>query len=126
MPAFQHRHASHCESGVMAALVTHAGLPMSEPMAFGLASALAFAFIPIIKVGGQPLVAFRIIPRAIIRRLHSLLGLSLIAQILSIGIALTAAGTLYAWLALRMRIPEARQIESLILGRLRLRGRVAA
>jgi hypothetical protein len=80
MPAFQHRHASHCESGVMAALVTHAGLPMSEPMAFGLASALAFAFIPIIKVGGQPLVAFRIIPRAIIRRLHSLLGLSLQAE----------------------------------------------
>jgi putative peptidoglycan lipid II flippase len=56
--------------------------------------------------------------------LDSLLGLSLIAQILSIGIALTAAGALYAWLALQMRIPEARQIESLILGR--LRGRVAS
>jgi len=47
------------------------------------------------------------------------LGLSLIAQILSVGIALVAAGSLYAWLVLAMRIPEARQIESLVLGRLR-------
>jgi hypothetical protein len=64
----------------MAALVTHAGLPMSEPMAFGLASALSFAYIPIIKVGGLPLVAYRTIPRAIIRRLDSLLGLDLKAE----------------------------------------------
>ena len=78
--AFQHRHASHCESGVMAALVTHAGLPMSEPMAFGLASALSFAYIPIIKVGGLPLVAYRTIPRAIIRRLPGILGLTLTAE----------------------------------------------
>jgi predicted RND superfamily exporter protein len=56
--------------------------------------------------------------------LDSLLGLSLIAQILSIGIALTVAVALYARLVLLMRIPEARQIESLILGR--LRGRVAS
>jgi putative peptidoglycan lipid II flippase len=51
--------------------------------------------------------------------LDSLLGLSLIAQILSIGIALSAAGALYIRLVLWMRIPEARQIETLILGRLR-------
>jgi putative peptidoglycan lipid II flippase len=51
--------------------------------------------------------------------LDSLLGLSLVAQILSVGIALTAAGVLYARLVLWMRIPEARQIESLIAGRLR-------
>jgi putative peptidoglycan lipid II flippase len=56
--------------------------------------------------------------------LDSLLGVSLIAQILSIGIALTAAGLIYARLVLLMRIPEARQIEALILGR--LRGRVAS
>jgi putative peptidoglycan lipid II flippase len=54
--------------------------------------------------------------------LDGVLGTSLIAQIISIGIALTAAGTLYARLVLLMGIPEARQIESLILGR--LRGRV--
>jgi putative peptidoglycan lipid II flippase len=56
--------------------------------------------------------------------LDSLLGISLVAEILSIGIALAAAGGLYAWLVLLMRIPEARQIEGLILGR--LPGRVAS
>jgi putative peptidoglycan lipid II flippase len=56
--------------------------------------------------------------------LDSVLGISLIAEIVSIGIAVTAAGALYARLVLIMRIPEARQIESLILGR--LRGRVAS
>jgi putative peptidoglycan lipid II flippase len=55
--------------------------------------------------------------------LDALLGTSLIAQILSIGIALTAAGALYARMVLLMRIPEARQIQQLVLGR--LRGRAA-
>jgi putative peptidoglycan lipid II flippase len=51
--------------------------------------------------------------------LDSALGVSLIAQIISVGIALTAASVLYGWLVLRMRVPEARQIEALVLGRLR-------
>jgi putative peptidoglycan lipid II flippase len=51
--------------------------------------------------------------------LDSLLGMSLIAQILAVGIALAAALGLYARLVLLMRIPEARQIESIIAGRLR-------
>jgi putative peptidoglycan lipid II flippase len=49
--------------------------------------------------------------------LDRLLGLSLIAQILSVGIALLAAAALYARLVLLMRIPEARQIEALIRSR---------
>jgi putative peptidoglycan lipid II flippase len=55
------------------------------------------------------------------RGLDAVLGTSLIAQIISLGIALTAAGVLYARLVLLMRITEARQIQSLILGRLRAR-----
>ncbi len=51
--------------------------------------------------------------------LDSLLGVSLIAQIVSLGVALSVAGLLYGWMVLRMRIPEARQIEALVLGRLR-------
>ncbi len=51
--------------------------------------------------------------------LDSVLGVSLIAQILSIGIALSAAGAVYGRLVLWMRIPEARQIESLVMDRLR-------
>jgi putative peptidoglycan lipid II flippase len=49
------------------------------------------------------------------------LGRSLVAQIASVGLACTVACALYGWLALRMRIPEARQIEALVLGRLRRR-----
>ncbi len=50
--------------------------------------------------------------------LDSLLGTSLLAQIIAMGVALTLAGVLYARLVLAMRIPEARQIESLIRSRL--------
>ncbi|MGH2858412.1 MAG: hypothetical protein ACRDMJ_13135, partial [Solirubrobacteraceae bacterium] len=49
----------------------------------------------------------------------TVLGASLVAQIVSVGIALAVAGALYAKLVLAMRIPEARQIEALVLGRLR-------
>ena len=51
--------------------------------------------------------------------LDSVLGVSLIAQIISVGFALSAASVLYGWLVLRMRVPEARQIEALVLSRVR-------
>jgi putative peptidoglycan lipid II flippase len=51
--------------------------------------------------------------------LDQLLGRSLVAQIFAVGIACTAACALYAKTVLWMRIPEARQIESLVLQRLR-------
>ena len=75
--AFVHAHASHCESGVMSSLLRHHGLSVSEPMAFGLASALAFAYLPFIRINGLPLVAFRMPPRAIIRGLERSLGLGM-------------------------------------------------
>jgi putative peptidoglycan lipid II flippase len=51
--------------------------------------------------------------------LDSLLGRGLLAQIVSVGLALTLAGVFYAKAVLTMRIPEARQIEELILSRIR-------
>jgi hypothetical protein len=74
MTVFQHRQSAHCESGVMASLLTHAGLPMSEPMAFGLASGLAFAYLPIVKLSGMPLIAYRMPPRYLIKTLSKRLG----------------------------------------------------
>jgi hypothetical protein len=71
---FSHVQSAHCESGVIASLLSHHGLAMSEPMAFGLANALAFAYIPIVKLGGQPLIAYRLPPRAIIKSLCRRLG----------------------------------------------------
>jgi hypothetical protein len=61
----------------MASLVRHHGLALSEPMAFGLASALSFAYLPFIRIGGLPLIAYRMPPRFIIRGLHASLGLGM-------------------------------------------------
>jgi len=83
MTAFQHRQSAHCESGVMASLLTHAGLPMSEPMAFGLASGLAFAYLPIVKIGGMPLIAYRMPPRHLIKTLSKRLGVRLTSRTFS-------------------------------------------
>lgn len=61
----------------MSSLVRHDGLPLSEAMAFGLASAILFAYLPFIRIHGQPLIAYRIAPRGIIRRLNRDLGLDM-------------------------------------------------
>jgi putative peptidoglycan lipid II flippase len=53
--------------------------------------------------------------------LDHLLGRSLPAQIVSVGVAISAACVLYAKLTLALRIPEARQIQALLLARLRPR-----
>lgn len=71
---FKHQQSAHCESGVMSSLLTHAGLPMSEPMAFGLSSGLAFAYLPIVKLSGMPLIAYRMPPGHIIKTLGKRLG----------------------------------------------------
>ena len=75
--SFVHAHASHCESGVMSSLLRHHGLPMSEAMAFGLASALAFVYLPFVRINGLPLVSYRMPPRAIIKGLSRGLGLNM-------------------------------------------------
>lgn len=67
--AFVHAQASHCESGVMSSFLRHQGLPISEAMAFGLSSALAFAYLPFVRLNGLPLIAYRMPPGAIIRGL---------------------------------------------------------
>ncbi len=66
---FQHQHAAHCESGVMSNLLRHHGLAVSESLAFGLSAALSFAYLPFVKVSGQPLIAYRSLPRSIIKGL---------------------------------------------------------
>lgn len=77
---FKHQQSAHCETGVMSSLLTHAGLPVSEPMAFGLASGLAFAYLPLVKLGGMPLIAYRMPPKHIIKTLSKRLGYRLHVQ----------------------------------------------
>ncbi len=52
-------------------------------MAFGLASALAFAYIPLIKMAGMPLISYRMWPGAIVKAMHKRLGISMSRQTFS-------------------------------------------
>ncbi len=63
---FQHRQSAHCETGVVSNLLTHNGLAMSEPMAFGLSSSMTFAYIPMVKMAGMPLIGYRHLPGSVI------------------------------------------------------------
>ncbi|MFO1263522.1 MAG: BtrH N-terminal domain-containing protein [Rhodoferax sp.] len=74
---YQHRHAAHCESGVAANMLTHYGAPLSEAMAFGLSSALSFAFLPFVKLTGFPLIAYRMPPKFILKGLRKPFDLQL-------------------------------------------------
>ena len=51
--------------------------------------------------------------------LDAALGRSLPAEIVSVGVAISIGIAVYAKTVLAMRIPEARQIEALVIGRLR-------
>ncbi len=71
---FQHKHYAHCESGVVTSLLSHHGLSLSEPMVFGLAGGLTFAYLPFIKINGMPLLSYRMYPRSIIGGIQRRLG----------------------------------------------------
>lgn len=82
-PQFEHKHAAHCESGVISSLLRHQGIDISEAMAFGLSSALSFAYIPFVKLGGLPLIAYRMPPRFIIKGLAKPLGAKFVFETFS-------------------------------------------
>ncbi len=74
-PAFPHRQTAHCESGVIANLLTYHGLPLSEAMAFGIGGGLFFGYLPFIRINGLPLTTFRTTPGGIFNRVTKRLGI---------------------------------------------------
>ena len=74
---FEHRQTAHCESGVIASLMRDRRAPISEAMAFGVASGMTFAYLPFIKIGGMPLIAYRMPPRRIIAGVSKRLGITM-------------------------------------------------
>ncbi len=76
MTSFEHRQTAHCESGAVSSLLRHHGLPLSEPMVFGLSAALTYAYIPLLKIGGMPMLAYRMPPGMIIRGLSKRVGIN--------------------------------------------------
>ncbi|WP_274571672.1 BtrH N-terminal domain-containing protein [Neisseria leonii] len=83
MNDFPHRHSAHCESGVMSALLNRHGHAVNEALVFGLARGLSFVYMPLIKLGGMPLVSYRTAPRSIIKNTCKTLGLKLDMQTFS-------------------------------------------
>lgn len=74
---FPHQHTAHCESGVMSTLLKYHGHNLDEAMIFGIAHALTFVWMPLIKLNGMPLVSYRTAPRSIIKNTCKALGLKL-------------------------------------------------
>ena len=72
---FTHSQFAHCESGVVSTLLSHYGLKVSEPMAFGMTSTLSFVFLPIIKLNNMPLIAYRDLPKNIVKNIEKILGI---------------------------------------------------
>lgn len=64
---FEHSQYAHCESGVVTALLRRKGLDLSEPMVFGIAGGLTFAYLPLIKITNMPVISYRMLPGSIIK-----------------------------------------------------------
>jgi uncharacterized protein YvpB len=77
---FKHFQHAHCESGVSANLLRHAGLDISEPMAFGIGAGLFFGHLPFLKVNGIPGTTYRIWPGAIFKRVAKRLNVNIHAE----------------------------------------------
>ena len=80
MNNFQHQHTAHCESGVMSTMLKTQGVDFNEAMVFGLASALTFVYIPLVKVNGMPLISYRMPPKSIIKNVAKRLQVRLNIQ----------------------------------------------
>ena len=72
---FEHQHFAHCETGIMSTLLKYKGLELSEPMIFGLAGAICFAYLPFLKMGNMPLVSYRMFPGHIVKNIPRRLGI---------------------------------------------------
>src|SRR5450759_4919569 len=77
---WEHKQYAHCESGVVTALLRRHGLDLSEPMVFGLTGGLTFAFIPLIKITGMPLVSYRMLPGSIVKGAVKSLGVRFLTR----------------------------------------------
>ena len=74
---FKHEQFAHCESGVVSTLLSSYGLKISEPMTFGITSSLSFVYLPIVKINGLPLIAYRELPKNIINKISKVLGIKI-------------------------------------------------
>jgi hypothetical protein len=72
---YTHYQGGHCESGSVSSIVRNYGFELSEPMALGISSNIGFVYLPFIKIWGNPLISFRMIPQSIVRGVQRRLGI---------------------------------------------------
>jgi hypothetical protein len=72
---FKHSPAAHCESGVTSNMLRHYGIPISEPMVFGIGGGLFFSYMPFIRLHRMPVFSFRPLPGHIFARVTQRLGI---------------------------------------------------
>lgn len=77
---FEHQITAHCENGVASNLLKNKGLPISEPMVFGIGSGLFYVYLPFLKVNHAPGLSYRPAPGWIFNRLAKRLGLKIKRQ----------------------------------------------
>ncbi len=74
---FDHQQSAHCETGVISNLMRFHGLPVSEPMAFGIGSGLFYSHMPFLKLNGIPVTSYRILPGHIFKRFARNVGVGI-------------------------------------------------
>lgn len=73
---FQHLQSAHCENGVTRSLLNNIGITqITEPLAFGMGAGLFFVYIPLLKINNGPVIAFRVMPGLIFKRVCKALGI---------------------------------------------------
>jgi hypothetical protein len=77
---FTHYDGAHCESGSARSILKNYGMDISEPMVFGIASAIVFFYFPLVKVWGQPLISYRMPPRSILKNIQKRLGIRFVMK----------------------------------------------
>jgi hypothetical protein len=75
---YHHAVASHCETGSLRNLLTHAGLEVSEPMIFGVSSGPAFSYLFFAKGPSTfPLIGIRNMPGNIVKNFAKRCGVEI-------------------------------------------------
>ncbi|MDR3269663.1 MAG: BtrH N-terminal domain-containing protein [Tannerella sp.] len=74
---FKHSPAAHCECGVTSNMLRHYGIPVSEPMVFGIGAGLFFSYMPFIRLHKMPVFSFRPLPGHLFSRVTQRLGIQI-------------------------------------------------
>jgi hypothetical protein len=61
----------------MSALLRERGTSLSEAMVFGIGAGLTYAYLPFVKLGGLPLISYRMPPRSIMKGVSKRLGITM-------------------------------------------------